>query len=84
MLLHHAPLDPSLLWNLHAWQLSWDGNSVWDPSGTRAGSVVNIPFPSVADARWLQFKFRSTSAVTSWARKWAKRPPSLSTAPHLP
>jgi 1,4-alpha-glucan branching enzyme len=64
MWVHHAPLDSSLLWHLHAWQLSWDGNGVWDPPGTSAGSIVNFQFPSVPDVRWLQFKFRSTSAKT--------------------
>jgi 1,4-alpha-glucan branching enzyme len=68
MHLHHAPINPTLTWNLHVWQLSWDGSQVWDPRGVRADSWVNVDFPQVTDPRLLQFKFRSfnTASVPTW------------------
>jgi hypothetical protein len=63
MLVHHTALDTSLTWNLHAWQLLWDGNSVWDPTGTTNAGRVDFQFPNVPDPRWLQFMFRSTSGA---------------------
>jgi 1,4-alpha-glucan branching enzyme len=69
LVVHYQPLGPGLLWNLHAWQLAWNGNAVWDPAGTVAGIVVDFPFPDVPDPRKLNFKFRSL-AVASGATTW--------------
>ena len=68
MHVHHTPIDPTLTWNLHAWQLSWDGNQAWDPLCVRAGALVNVDFPAVSDPRLLQFKFRSLNpaSITTW------------------
>lgn len=69
MIVHHAPLQTGATWNLHAWQLSWDGNAVWDPTGTPDGAEYDFAFPEVTDPRWLKFKYRATpsgSAVSIW------------------
>jgi 1,4-alpha-glucan branching enzyme len=59
---HHLPVDNGLSWNLHAWQLAWDGNSKWEPAGTANGRLVDFPFPNVPDPRTVSFKFRWSSA----------------------
>ena len=69
LLVHHQPLNPALPWNLHAWQLAWDGNNVWDPAGTLNGGLVDFEFPDVPDPRKLNFKYRSL-AVDSGATTW--------------
>jgi hypothetical protein len=69
MIVHHAPLDIGPSWNLHAWQLAWDGNSVWDPTGSVNSGLIDFQFPAVADPRKLRFKYRSTS-TTSGASIW--------------
>src|SRR5580704_4244332 len=61
---HYQPLNSGSLWNLHAWQLAWDGNDVWDSAGTVAGSLVNFQFPDVPNPRKLNFKFRSLVIAT--------------------
>jgi hypothetical protein len=70
MIVHHQPPPTSdTIWNLHAWQLSWDGNAVWDPKGVVTGTAVDFQFPAVPDPRNLQFKYRATSASSgqsSW------------------
>jgi 1,4-alpha-glucan branching enzyme len=62
---HHAPTTTGLIWNLHAWQLAWDGNSVFDPVGVANAALVDFDFPAVADVRWLSFKYRCSSSATS-------------------
>ncbi|WP_227254579.1 alpha-amylase family glycosyl hydrolase [Frigoriglobus tundricola] len=69
LIVHYQPLEPGSLWYLHAWQLAWDGNKVWDPVGTVAGGRVDFPFPDVPDPRQLNFKFRSL-AVSASATTW--------------
>ena len=49
-------LQPASIWNLHAWQLAWDGNSVFDPVGVANAALVDFDFPAVPDVRWLTFK----------------------------
>ncbi|MGA2256521.1 MAG: alpha-amylase family glycosyl hydrolase [Thermoguttaceae bacterium] len=69
LVVHHQPLNSESVWNLHAWQLAWDGNAVWDPTGTAAGDLVNFRFPDVPDPRKLNFKFRSRvigTNTTAW------------------
>ena len=69
IVVHHQPIASGGTWNLHAWQLSWDGNAVWDPTGKPNGPLVDFAFPDVPDARLLQFKYRSTSgspANSTW------------------
>jgi hypothetical protein len=64
---HHQPLDPALSWTLRAWQLAWDGNSVWDVDGVKSGKLLEFQFPDVADPRKVNFKYRSTSSgQTTW------------------
>jgi 1,4-alpha-glucan branching enzyme len=62
MIVHHQPLQSGCVWNLHAWQLAWDGNSIWDPTGQANVGLVDFQFPFVRDPRILQFKYRATSA----------------------
>jgi 1,4-alpha-glucan branching enzyme len=64
IIVHHSVLDSGGSWNLHAWQLAWDGNSVWDPQGTPNGDVIDFQFPNVSDPRELSFKYRSTSLIS--------------------
>lgn len=68
LVIHHQPIQPALSWNLHAWQLSWDGAAKWDPPGTGAASgLVDFPFPDVPDRRKVAFKFRyRTLDTTVW------------------
>jgi 1,4-alpha-glucan branching enzyme len=68
MIVHHQPETRDFVWNLHAWQLTWDGNAVWDPKGTINETVVDFQFPEVPDPRNLQFKYRTTSAsgLSTW------------------
>ena len=67
LVVHYRPLNSGSLWNLRAWQLAWDGNDVWDPTGTVAGSLVDFQFPDVPDPRKLNFKFRSrATAAAAW------------------
>lgn len=68
MIVHHQPLGSGFVWNLHAWQLAWDGNSVWDPRGNLNAGFVDVTFPDVSDPRSVQFKYRATSAsgVSTW------------------
>jgi 1,4-alpha-glucan branching enzyme len=68
MIVHHQPETGDFVWNLHAWQLSWDGNAVWDPKGAVNETVVDFQFPAVPDPRSLQFKYRATSAsgISTW------------------
>src|SRR5258707_4317716 len=65
----YRPLNSGSLWNLRAWQLAWDGNDVWDPTGRVAGSLVDFQFPDVPDPRKLNFKFRSLATATG-ATAW--------------
>jgi hypothetical protein len=67
LVVHYQPVSSGSLWNLHAWQLAWDGNDLWDPAGTVAGSLVDFPFPDVPDPRKLNFKFRSLAPATGAA-----------------
>jgi 1,4-alpha-glucan branching enzyme len=71
MNVHHQPLGlgSRSIWNLHAWQRAWDGNSVWDPTGVGNAGLVDFKFPAVPDPRTLQFKYRATSA-TSGVSTW--------------
>jgi len=69
MIVHHQPLAGGSIWNLHAWQLSWSGNSVWDPRGVGNAALVDFKFPAVPDPRALQFIYRATSA-TSGISTW--------------
>lgn len=69
IIVHHSALDTGLSWNLHAWQLAWDGNSVWDPHGTLNSGVIDFEFPDVSDPRELKFKYRSTS-LSSGQSTW--------------
>jgi 1,4-alpha-glucan branching enzyme len=69
MIVHHQPLGGGSVWNLHAWQLAWDGNSVWDPRGVGNAGLVDFTFPAVPDPRTLQFKYRATS-ITSGVSTW--------------
>jgi 1,4-alpha-glucan branching enzyme len=69
MIVHHQPLVSGSVWNLHAWQLAWNGNSVWDPRGVGNAALVDFNFPAVPDPRTLQFKYRATSA-TSGISTW--------------
>jgi 1,4-alpha-glucan branching enzyme len=69
MIVHHQPLGAGSIWNLHAWQLAWDGNSVWDPRGVGNAGLMDFKFPAVPDPRTLQFKYRATSA-TSGVSTW--------------
>src|SRR5262249_38069578 len=62
---HHQPLDTGLAWTLRAWQLAWNGNTVWDANGISKGELVDFQFPDVSDPRQLSFKYRSTSASSS-------------------
>src|SRR5580692_5533408 len=64
MLVHHAPFSAGLTWNLHAWQLSWNGNAVWDVNASASGALIDFQFPDVPDPRWLQFLFRATTPQT--------------------
>jgi 1,4-alpha-glucan branching enzyme len=64
LVVHHQPLDSGSVWNLHAWQLSWDGNDVWDAAGTASGSLVDFQFPDVPEPRKLNFMFRSLTVAT--------------------
>jgi 1,4-alpha-glucan branching enzyme len=64
MIVHHQPLPTGDVWNLHAWQLAWDGNSIWDPTGRDIAGLVDFQFPVVSDLRSLEFKYRSTAATT--------------------
>ena len=69
LVVHYQPLKSGSLWKLHAWQLAWDGNGVWDPAGTADGNLVDFQFPDVPDPRKLNFKFRSveiTTGATTW------------------
>jgi hypothetical protein len=69
MIVHHQPLGSGSVWNLHAWQLAWNGNSVWDPRGVSNAGLVEFQFPAVPEPRALQFKYRATS-VTSGVSTW--------------
>ncbi len=61
LIVHHRALNLDSIWNLHGWQLAWDGNEVWDPAGTVADGFVNFNFPDTPDPRKLTFRFRSLS-----------------------
>ena len=60
--IHHQPIASGSSWHLRAWQLSWDGNSVWDADGLANGTLVDFSFPDVAEPRALSFKYRSSLA----------------------
>jgi 1,4-alpha-glucan branching enzyme len=64
MIVHHQPLPNGDVWNLHAWKLAWDGNSIWDPTGRDNAGLVDFQFPVVSDPRSLRFKYRATAATT--------------------
>ncbi len=64
IVVHYRPVDASLVWNMRVWQAAWDGNNVWDSTGTGAAGVVDFELPDVPDPRKLQFKFHSTVPAT--------------------
>ncbi len=66
---HHRPKQSGAVWSLHAWQLAWDGNAVWDIAGSPNGNHVDFDFPDVPDVRKLQFKYRATVPATN-ATTW--------------
>ncbi len=66
---HHQPVDTSAICSLHAWQLAWDGNQVWDRPGTVRDKIVDFGFPEVDDPRQVDFLYLSTStpcSQTTW------------------
>jgi 1,4-alpha-glucan branching enzyme len=68
VIVHHKPANSAALWKMHVWQSAWDGNNVWDVTGT-SGEVVDFPLPDAPDPRKLQFKFHCTFPATgldSW------------------
>jgi 1,4-alpha-glucan branching enzyme len=69
MIVHHQPLGSGSVWNLHAWQLAWDGNSVWDRKGVPNAGLLDFNFPALPDPRTVQFKYRATSS-SSGASTW--------------
>jgi len=64
IIVHHQPVNPAALWNLHVWQAAWDGNLVADQAGTRKGNLVDFGLPDVPDPRKLAFQYQSTVAAT--------------------
>jgi 1,4-alpha-glucan branching enzyme len=71
MIVHHQPLLTGDVWNLHAWQLAWNGNSIWDQTGRDNAGLVDFQFPVVSDPRSLQFKYRATAVntgISTWER----------------
>jgi len=68
VIVHHEPANSACLWKMHVWQAAWDGNNVWDVTGT-SGEVVDFQLPTAPDPRKLQFKFHCTFPATgldSW------------------
>ena len=66
---HHNPVNHALSWNIHVWQAAWDGNNVWDSTGTASGDLVEFQLPEAPDPRKLQFIYHSTTPATgqnSW------------------
>jgi 1,4-alpha-glucan branching enzyme len=69
ILVHHNPVNHALSWNIHVWQAAWDGNNVWDSTGTSSGDIVEFQLPEAPDPRKLQFIYHSTAPATgqnSW------------------
>src|SRR5215469_1303702 len=67
ILVHHKPADKTGVWNMRVWQAAWDGNNVWDTTGTSTRDTVDFQLPDVRDARKLQFKYYSGSSTgDSW------------------
>jgi 1,4-alpha-glucan branching enzyme len=59
---HHQPITAGLTWDMHVWQLAWDGNLVWDQPGTAAGSTLDFVTPDISDPRTFQFQYNFTGA----------------------
>ncbi|HXM23929.1 MAG TPA: alpha-amylase family glycosyl hydrolase [Terriglobales bacterium] len=68
VIVHHQQANSAGLWKMHVWQAAWDGNNVWDVTGT-SGEIVDFQLPNAPDPRKLQFKFHCTFPATgldSW------------------
>jgi hypothetical protein len=69
IIVHHRPANNAVVWNMHVWEVVWDGDNVCDEKGTSNGDAVDFQLPDAQDPRKLQFKYRSASPVTgqtSW------------------
>jgi 1,4-alpha-glucan branching enzyme len=68
IIVHHQPILGGLSWKMHVWQLAWNGNLIWDMSGTPNGTTLDFQLPDVPDPRQLQFQFNSTDSTgqTTW------------------